>query len=228
MVFSMFNLPWLRQTKGKMYLCKQHVSYSLSTIAHTPNPHVETLTTQTLKSFVTNMKNYAIPALALATIALMGSCKSKESAYRQAFEKAKAQQTATTDNQSTVVAVNPVEPQNQERQVAVTPVTPVQTQTDNTDVRTINGGFTVVNGAQLKTYSVVVGSFVAQANAEGLVASLKAKGFTPSIVKTNETINGHTGWYRVIASSFDDKAQAVQSRNQLISSYAGAWLLYNK
>ena len=62
------------------------------------------------------MKNYAIPVLALATIALMGSCKSKESAYRQAFEKAKAQQTATTDDQSTVVAVNPVESQGQERQ----------------------------------------------------------------------------------------------------------------
>ena len=120
------------------------------------------------------MKNYAIPVLALATIALMGSCKSKESAYRQAFEKAKAQQTATTDDQSTVVAVNPVEPQGQERQVAVTPVAPSQPAADNADVRTINGGFSVINGDKLKTYSVVVGSFVAQANAEGLLARLKS------------------------------------------------------
>lgn len=174
------------------------------------------------------MKNYAIPVLALATIALMGSCKSKESAYRQAFEKAKAQQTATTDNQSTVVTVNPVEPQGQERQVAVTPVTPTQPATDNTDVRTINGGFSVINGEKLKTYSVVVGSFQAQGNAEGLLARLKAKGFNARIVKTNENINGHIGWFRVIASSYDDKASAVQSRNQLISDYAGAWLLYSK
>ena len=174
------------------------------------------------------MKNYAIPVLALATIALMGSCKSKESAYRQAFEKAKAQQTATTDDQSTVVAVNPVEPQGQERQVAVTPVPPTQPAVDNADVRTINGGFSVVNGEKLKTYSVVVGSFVAQANAEGLLARHKSKGYNARIVKTNETISNHTGWYRVIASSYDDKASAVQSRNQLISDYAGAWLLYNK
>lgn len=174
------------------------------------------------------MKNYAIPVLALATIALMGSCKSKESAYRQAFEKAKAQQTATTDDQSTVVAVNPVEPQGQERQVSVTPVAPSQPAADNADVRTINGGFSVINGEKLKTYSVVVGSFVAQANAEGLLARLKSKGYNARIVKTNETISNHTGWYRVIASSYDDKASAVQSRNQLISDYAGAWLLYNK
>ena len=174
------------------------------------------------------MKNYAIPVLALATIALMGSCKSKESAYRQAFEQAKAQQTATTDAQSTVVTVNPVEPQGQERQVAVTPVTPSQPAADNADVRTINGGFSVINGEKLKTYSVVVGSFVAQANAEGLLARLKSKGYNARIVKTNETISNHTGWYRVIASSYDDKASAVQSRNQLISDYAGAWLLYNK
>jgi len=32
----------------------------------------------------------------------------------------------------------------------------------------------------------------------------------------------------VIASSYDDKASAVQSRNQLKETYAGAWLLYSK
>ena len=32
----------------------------------------------------------------------------------------------------------------------------------------------------------------------------------------------------VIASSFDDKASAVQSRNALKASYPGAWLLYRK
>mgnify|MGYP002245263885 CR=1 FL=1 len=38
------------------------------------------------------------------------------------------------------------------------------------------------------------------------------KGYDARVVKTNETINGTTGWFRVIASSFDDKASAVQSR----------------
>jgi hypothetical protein len=34
--------------------------------------------------------------------------------------------------------------------------------------------------------------------------------------------------YRVIASTFNEKGAAVQSRDQLRSKYADAWLLYNK
>ncbi|MCI6643079.1 MAG: SPOR domain-containing protein, partial [Bacteroidales bacterium] len=85
-----------------------------------------------------------------------------------------------------------------------------------------------VNGAALKTYSVVVGSFINQVNAEALLNRLKAEGNDARIIKTNETINGQTGWYRVIASSYSDKAAAATSRDQLRSKYAGAWLLYTK
>ena len=42
------------------------------------------------------------------------------------------------------------------------------------------------------------------------------------VMKTNETINGHTGWYRVVASSFASKSQAVQSKNTLRDTYPGA------
>ncbi len=173
------------------------------------------------------MKNYLILGLTICSVTLLGSCKSKESAYRQAYEKAKAQQ-ATTD-ETTTVAVTPVEKNDAEQNVKVTPVTPAQpAPQDNSDVRTIDGGVTVVNGENLRTYSVVVGSFVTQANAEGLMTTLKNKGYAARVVKTNETINGYTGWYRVIASSFDDKTSAVQSRNELSNTYAGAWLLYHK
>ena len=34
--------------------------------------------------------------------------------------------------------------------------------------------------------------------------------------------------YRVVASTFDDKASAVSSRDQLRATYPDAWLLYNK
>lgn len=173
------------------------------------------------------MKKSLIFGISLCSIMLLGSCKSQESAYRQAFEKAKAQQSATTTDETTTVSVTPST--NNQGEVSVTPVTttPAQPQ-DNSDVRTISGGFTVVNGDALRTYSVVVGSFLTQANAEGLMSRLKNQGYASRVVKTNETINGHTGWYRVIASSFDDKASAVQSRNQLKETYAGAWLLFNK
>jgi len=33
--------------------------------------------------------------------------------------------------------------------------------------------------------------------------------------------------YRVVASTFDSKADAVQSRDQLRANYPDAWLLYN-
>ncbi len=174
------------------------------------------------------MKNFLVLGLAVCSITLLGSCKSKENAYRQAYEKAKAMQPA--DETTTTVAVTPVNnPTTPQQPVQVTPVTttPV-TVVDNSDVRTIEGGVTVVNGANLLTYSVVVGSFVTQANAEGLMATLNGKGYTARVVKTNETINGHTGWFRVIASSYNDKAAAAQSRDQLKESYPGAWLLYNK
>lgn len=175
------------------------------------------------------MKNYLLFGMALCSAVVLSSCKSQESAYRQAYEKAKAQEREqSAQNNGEAVAVTPVNG-GSEQTVSVTPVTTVPAQdTDNSDVRTIPGGVTVVNGESLRTYSVVVGSFVTQANAEGLMSTLKQKGYAARVVKTNETINNHTGWYRVIASSYDDKASAIQSRDELKNTYAGAWLLYNK
>lgn len=171
------------------------------------------------------MKTYFLSALLLCTAAVLTGCKSQESAYKQAYEKAKAQEQSGANEATTRVTV---QEQPAEQKVVVTPVTVAPSAADNSDVRTIPGGVTVVNGEQLRAYSVVVGSFVTQTNAETLMETLKAKGYAARVVKTNETINGHTGWYRVIASSYDDKASAVQSRTELISSYQGAWLLYNK
>ncbi len=173
------------------------------------------------------MKNYLLFGMALCSAVVLSSCKSKESAYRQAYEKAKAQEREQTADNSEAVAVTPVGG-NSQQTVSVTPVTTVPAnETDNSDVRTIPGGVTVVNGEGLRAYSVVVGSFVTQANAEGLMNTLKEKGYAARVVKTNETINNHTGWYRVIASSYDDKASAIQSRDELKGTYVGAWLLYN-
>jgi len=174
------------------------------------------------------MKQYLVLGLAVCAATLLGSCKSKESAYRQAYEKAKAQQTTTNNDETTTVRVTPQTTESGQQTVSVTPVTPTPVAEDNSDVRTIQGGVEVVNGEKLRTYSVVVGSFITQANAEGLTSQLKSKGYAARVVKTNETINGHTGWFRVIASSYDDKASAVQSKSELIGKYPGAWILRDK
>jgi len=152
----------------------------------------------------------------------MASCGSSEKAYRKAYEKAQAQ--AQTQQQQTQQPVQQV-------QVTETPVvTPVQTvpstQTqvvDNNDnVQVRQERVTIVSGAGLQAYSVVVGSFSVIANAEGLQQRLKNAGYPAQIVK-NEDRN----MYRVVASTFSDKASAVQSRDQLRSTYQDAWLLYN-
>ncbi len=165
------------------------------------------------------MKHYFLLGLTLCAAMVFTGCKSKDSAYREAYERAKAQeQQATTDvtNQQTTTVVTPAQPQQ------------TTTTVDHSDVRTIPGGITVVAGANLKAYSVVVGSFVNQTNAVGLMNTLNGRGYNATVVKTNETIKGQTGWFRVIASSFDYKDQAAQSRDELKATYPGAWLLYNK
>ena len=165
------------------------------------------------------MKQYFLLGLTLCAAMVFTGCKSKDSAYREAYERAKAQeQQATTDvtNQQTTTVVAPVQTQQ------------TTTTVDHSDVRTIPGGITVVAGANLKAYSVVVGSFVNQTNAVGLMNTLNGRGYNATVVKTNETIKGQTGWFRVIASSFDYKDQAANSRDELKASYPGAWLLYNK
>ena len=171
------------------------------------------------------MKHFLVLGMTLCAAMVFTGCKSKEDAYRQAYEKAKAQEAAAQT--STAVAVVPTQPTTPNQQkVTVQPVTP--TNDDLSDVRTIPGGVTVVSGDELQAFSVVVGSFVTQSNADGLMATLKAKGYDARVVKTNETINGHTGWFRVIASSFATKAEAAESRDSLREVYPGAWLLYNK
>ena len=173
------------------------------------------------------MKKNLVLAIGLCAIALFTSCKSRESAYRQAWEQAMAQDKNQSEQEVTTDT-------NKEQQTVVTPVTPAQPNNtttviiDHSDVREINGNMSVVSGNALKTYSVVVGSFVTRANAEGLKSRLSQEGYDARVIQTDEQIKGITPWYRVIASSYDDKASAVQSRKALSAKFAGAWLLYRK
>ena len=81
----------------------------------------------------------------------------------------------------------------------------------------------LINGSGLKNFSVVVGSFMNQANAEGLQATLKQQGYDAQLVKNTER-----NMFRVVATTFDNKADAAASRNELRQKYEGAWLLYQK
>ena len=82
----------------------------------------------------------------------------------------------------------------------------------------------LISGSGLSSYSVVVGSFSLKANAEGLASTLKSAGYDAQIA-----LNTERNMYRVVASTFADKAAAVKSRNQLrAGEYPDAWLLLKK
>ena len=160
------------------------------------------------------MKNYLVICAGLCVVLAFGSCKSKESAYRKAYDKAKAQEAAdVTEN-------------NYEDTPVVTPFvdTPVVENNDNNNYENVNvrtENVTVVNGSGLKSYSVVVGSFSVKSNAENLMARLRSQGYDAQLA-----YNSARDMYRVVATTSDSKASAVQSHTQLRNTYPDAWLLY--
>ncbi len=166
------------------------------------------------------MKKSLLFGAALCVALAFTSCKSQESAYKKAYEKAKAQEEQN-------MAQQPV----QESQPVVTPLTEAPatqttvTNVDNATVRTED--VTVVSGAGLQAYSVVVGSFSLKANAEGMQSTLKQGGYDAQIA-----YNSNINMYRVIASTNADKAAAVQSRDAIRGSQynpkGDAWLLFKK
>ncbi len=164
------------------------------------------------------MRKMIVLGSALCVAMAFTGCKSSESAYKKAYEKAKAQQN-TTEVTPTVQQTDTYVPE-------VTPVVEKQTTdtrvVDNTDNAVVRQErLSVVDGAGLKNYSVVVGSFSVKANAEGLVRQLKAAGYPAQL-----GYNSDRNMYRVVATTFDSKADAVSSRDQLRGRYADAWLLY--
>lgn len=159
------------------------------------------------------MKKSVILCAGLCVALAFTGCKGSESAYKKAYEKAKAQEaTNTVTTPSTdVPVVTPVIQQ---------PVTQtvVQDNSDNASVRTEN--VNVVNGGTLKAFSVVVGSYSLKTNAEAAQQTLRNAGYNAQIVYSSDS-----GTYRVIADTFDNKSDAITLRDQLKSKYAGAWLL---
>lgn len=152
----------------------------------------------------------------LGLMVVLASCKSKESAYKQAYEKAKAQEATEQVQVNAPVPVTPV---------AATPVT------DNYDqapVRQEQVSAVSVSGT-LKPYSVVCGSFSLQTNAQGLRDYLVGQGYQAGIVK-----NVDKNMFRVIIGSYDTKADAARARESFKQKYPGradfqgSWILLNK
>ena len=148
------------------------------------------------------MKKLVVLGMGLCVALAFSSCKSSESAYKKAYEKAKQQELAEA----------PAD------QVEATPVEAAPVREEKVEL---------VSGDGLKAYSVVCGSFGVKANAEGLKQYLDGQGYNAKVV-----YNAERNTYRVIASSYDDRAEATQAKEEFKAKYPNrddfqkAWLLY--
>ena len=134
-------------------------------------------------------------------------CKTKQSAYKQAYEAAQTRPT---------VYDTPVTQPSKPVQVFE------QQPVDQTNDRFQEERITVMDGRNLKQYSVVIGSFVNKTNAESLKNRMQAQGYSPVVVQNEK------GLYRVVVATFDTRAEATAQRNAIknrFPEFYDAWLL---
>ena len=162
------------------------------------------------------MKKSFILGMGLCMALAFTSCKSSESAYKKAYEKAKQQELAETTVAEEAPAATVVA-----APVATAPATPVAVGTVREE------RVQLVSGQGLKAYSVVCGSFGVKANADGLKAKLDRDGYSALVVYTADK-----NMYRVIVSSFDSREDAARARDSFKAKYSNnaefqkSWLLY--
>ena len=151
------------------------------------------------------MKKILLFGAAICCIITLGSCKSKSSAYKTAYEQAKTNDTSWEDEEDDTEVLTSEE-------VSYESV-------KQEKVRVASGED--VSG--LKRYSVVIGSFKNRTNAFALKERMQNEGYRPVVAEND------FGMLRVIVSSFDSKADAARSRDALKSKFApnfqDAWLL---
>ena len=166
------------------------------------------------------MKKFVVLGLGLCMALAFTSCKSSESAYKKAYEKAKQQELAESAVAEEAPAATPV---------VVAPVTTAPAAAAPVAVGTVREEkVQLVSGDGLKAYSVVCGSFGVKANAEGEKQKLDGEGYSAKVV-----YNAERNMYRVVVASFDDRMQAAQARDDFKAKHPNnadfqkARLLYN-
>ena len=170
------------------------------------------------------MKKLVVLGMGLCMALAFTSCKSSESAYKKAYEKAKQQELAESAVAEEAPAATPV---------VAAPVTTAPAATSVSVGTVREEKVQLVSGDGLKAYSVVCGSFGVKANADGLKARLDGDGYNAKVVFNAEANNGQ-GMYRVIVASYDDRMQAAQARDSFKAKYYNnadfqkSWLLYAK
>ena len=163
------------------------------------------------------MKKLAVLGMGVCIALAFSSCKSSESAYKKAYEKAKQQELAEPQTTAPVEEVAPV---------VTAPVEVKVVESAPADMR--QEKVTVVSGGtSLKTFSVVCGAYSVKANAEGVKQTLVNEGSAMVVY------NAERNLYRVVIGTFDDRASAENLRDSFKAKHPSnddfqkAWLLYS-
>ncbi|MDR0743405.1 MAG: SPOR domain-containing protein [Tannerella sp.] len=152
------------------------------------------------------MKKILLFGAAICCVFVFGSCKSKSSAYKTAYEQAKSNDSDWVNEEEDDSEVLTSEEISYES-VRQEKVKPARGEDE----------------AGLKKYSVVIGSFKNRTNAYSLKERMTDEGYRPVVAEND------SGMLRVIVTSFDSKTDAARSRDAIKSKYApnfqDAWLL---
>lgn len=134
-------------------------------------------------------------------------CKSKQSAYKAAYDRAKEKEVESSSQPIVVEEAAPVS----------------KPKITTTNVEVQKERITTVSGTGLKRFSVVIGSFMNKTNAQSLKERMEGEGFSVILAQNEKQM------YRVIVASYDDKADAARKRDEIksryVPSFQDAWLL---
>jgi cell division protein FtsN len=132
----------------------------------------------------------------------LNACKPKQSAYKAAYEAAKARELQETN-------ARPLEE-----------ITPVAKPTEEDFQRE---KVTVIEGNSIHQFNVVVGSFINPTNARSLKERMERQGYAPVLAQNEK------GMYRVIVATFNNRSLAVEEREAIkerfYPEFKDAWLL---
>ncbi|MDR1407019.1 MAG: SPOR domain-containing protein [Tannerella sp.] len=163
------------------------------------------------------MKRIGLWSVTLCMIlACCVSCKSKQSAYKAAYEQARERQIEESSVQAEEIA--PVS-KSKTTTTSPAPTTPIPATTRQEKITPIAGE----DLAGIKLYSVVIGSFRNKTNAYSLKERMQRDGYMP-VLGENEQ-----GMLRVILTSHESRQDADVSRQEITRKYypdfQDAWIL---
>jgi cell division protein FtsN len=149
---------------------------------------------------------YLLGFLVVCILFTLDSCKTKESAYKAAYEAAKAK-----EMQEEITEITPVE-----KPKVSYPAPPAIVQKEKITV--IDG-----SGSAIQQYNVVIGSFTNKTNALSLKERMANQGYSAFLAQNEK------GMYRVIIATFSNKADAAMERDNIKDKYypefRDAWIL---